>query len=306
MVKEIYPTTKIEMFINFGNNEGLKMPSPKDQIKRQEWINKLRNRKLSEESKRKISEFNKGKIVSMETRIKMSNAQKGKIFSEEHRKNLSLANLGKKHSIETKKKMSLAKIGEKNTFYGKHHTEETRKRISLFKKGKKGTPWSKENKTKMSIAQKGINNTFYGRKHSEKSKEKMGLSHKRFMIQNPEKFEKSIRDSRIYSQQIPNKTEKILIDFFQQSKLPYKYVGGGEVMIGNKNPDFINFNGQKKIIELFGYWHKDKNTQYHRTEKGTIEHYKKYGFNTLIIWAKKLKYHFPETIQKIVDFDGGK
>ena len=54
-----------------------------------------------------------------------------------------------------------------------------------------------------------------------------------------------------------NKSEKLLDNILQQlfSK-EYKFVGDGQVIIGWFNPDFININGQKKIIELYGdYWH---------------------------------------------------
>lgn len=59
----------------------------------------------------------------------------------------------------------------------------------------------------------------------------------------------------------PNKKEKLLTKLLNKI-LPneYKYVGSGKIIIGSFIPDFININGQKKIIEFFGdYWH--KNTQ---------------------------------------------
>ncbi len=66
--------------------------------------------------------------------------------------------------------------------------------------------------------------------------------------------------------------------------MPYKYVGNGEVIIGFKNPDFINVNGEKKVIELYGdYWHRNDNPQ------DRIDHFKKYGFDCLVIWERELK-----------------
>lgn len=56
----------------------------------------------SEETKKKISEANKGKVCSGETRKKMSEINKGKI-----------------HSQETKQKMSNAHSGERNAMFGK-------------------------------------------------------------------------------------------------------------------------------------------------------------------------------------------
>ncbi len=83
----------------------------------------------------------------------------------------------------------------------------------------------------------------------------------------------------------PTKPEKYIINVL--NKLfpnEYKYVGDFQFFLGGKNPDFMNINGQKKLIEMFGdYWHKDENPK-HR-----IDHFKRYGFDTLVIWQKELK-----------------
>lgn len=81
----------------------------------------------SEETKRKISEGNKGKKVSVESRRKMSEVHKGK------------------------------QMGEENPFFGKHHTEECKKEHSDFMKGNKynlGNHHSKEYKKKKSAQMK--------------------------------------------------------------------------------------------------------------------------------------------------------
>ena len=69
----------------------------------------------SEETKKKISEANKGRItwnkgltLSEETRKKMSEAKKGKIVSEETRKKMSEAHKGLTLSAETRRKLSEA------------------------------------------------------------------------------------------------------------------------------------------------------------------------------------------------------
>jgi G:T-mismatch repair DNA endonuclease (very short patch repair protein) len=82
----------------------------------------------------------------------------------------------------------------------------------------------------------------------------------------------------------PTKPESQLSKLLTTNNLPYRYVGNGEVILGGKNPDFINVNGQKKLIEVFGtYWH-DPFDIAERTE-----HFRQYGFNTLIIWEDELK-----------------
>ena len=94
----------------------------KEEIIRMKLSEAAKNR--SEETRRKISEANKGKIVSEETRRKLSEAQKGK-----------------PHSEETKRKMSETKKGESNHFFGKKHSEETKRKISEAGKGQ--VPWNK-------------------------------------------------------------------------------------------------------------------------------------------------------------------
>ena len=95
----------------------------------------------TEETKRKISESNKGKIVSEETRRKISEAKKGKKFKKP-----------KKNVLR----------GDKHWNFGKHHSPETRRKISEAHKGKPGTPMSEENKKKLSKMRTGKKNPMYG------------------------------------------------------------------------------------------------------------------------------------------------
>jgi G:T-mismatch repair DNA endonuclease (very short patch repair protein) len=87
------------------------------------------------------------------------------------------------------------------------------------------------------------------------------------------------------SQNSPNKSE-IKLGNILNSMFPdeYKYVGNGDTIMGGRIPDFINVNGQKKLIELYGdYWHRNQD------ENIRIDHFKQYGFDTLIIWEHELK-----------------
>lgn len=60
----------------------------------------------------------------------------------------------------------------------------------------------------------------------------------------------------------------------------------------HKNPDFIEVNGKKEVVEIFGtYWHSGlygKKVLYKKTYKGTIEHYNKYGFKCHIFWDDEI------------------
>lgn len=83
----------------------------------------------SVETRKKLSESNKGKTLSVETRKKMSEAQKGPKHTAETRKKMSESHKGRTHSAETRKKISEASKG-------KTLSAETRKKLSKANKGK--------------------------------------------------------------------------------------------------------------------------------------------------------------------------
>lgn len=118
----------------------------------------------SEETRKKLSVANKGKIRTIETREKLSKAFKGRVLSEETRRKLS----------ESHCDIS----GDKNPMYGKHHSIEARTKMSetkkkLFAEGKL-VPHNKklDKKPKMSPEERkewfsermsGENNPSYGK-----------------------------------------------------------------------------------------------------------------------------------------------
>ena len=105
---------------------------------------------------------------------------------------------------------------------------------------------------------------------------------------------------RILTRRSPNKEESVLIELFRNVNLPYKYVGNGEIIIGGRNPDFINHDGKKKIIEFFGeHWHKKEDEDIKR------KIYKEYGFEMLGIWGKELE-NKDKLIKKIEEFNNAK
>jgi len=138
------------------------------------------------------------------------------------------------------------------------------------------------------------------------------------VIRSPESIKKnretilSLWQDPTYSQHVfegrnitPNQVELQLQELFTSLGLPYKFVGNGEVIIGGKSPDFIDTNGQKKIIEHFGdYWHSEE-VKGHSIEKEVsdrIEHFLQFGFKTLIIWERELS-NIGTLSQKILKFD---
>jgi G:T-mismatch repair DNA endonuclease (very short patch repair protein) len=84
----------------------------------------------------------------------------------------------------------------------------------------------------------------------------------------------------------------------------WKYVGDGAIIIEGRNPDIININGKKAIVEVFGdYWHGFKHTRecplIHELDR--IDTYTKYGYKTLILWEHELKDE-GSTVKKIKEF----
>ena len=74
-----------------------------------------------------------GMNISDDTRKKMSEANKGRTHSEETRRKISEANKGKKHkpfSEETRRKMSESRKGRHSPMKGRTHSEETRRKMS--------------------------------------------------------------------------------------------------------------------------------------------------------------------------------
>jgi len=122
----------------------------------------------SEETKRKISESNKGKTASEETRRKISEAHKGRTHSEESRIKMSEAQKGKPVSEKTKRKISEARKGKTSNRKGVILSEETKRNMSESHKNP-----SEETRKKIGEAQKG-NTNMLGKTHSEETKRKIG------------------------------------------------------------------------------------------------------------------------------------
>jgi len=97
----------------------------------------------------------------------------------------------------------------------------------------------------------------------------------------PEQARKTARAQR-------RKPSLIEIQFANRLELEFprqwKYVGDGQVWIGGKNPDFINIDGYKLLIEAYTPYFKNK-------DYGSVDnyiqqrysHFKSYGFTTIFV-----------------------
>jgi hypothetical protein len=149
---------------------------------------------------------------------------------------------------------------------GRRHSEETKKRMS---ESQKGHLVSEEQKRKISQAHKGKHNS-----------------------------EESIKKWLKSCGTKPNKAELKLNEILQ-GITSNKYslnVMGDILILGGKIPDFVNVDGEKKIIELWGdFWHRGQNPQ------DRIDYFKRFGWDSCIIWEHELTQ--PEALkEKITNF----
>lgn len=94
--------------------------------------------RLSEESKRKISLANTGKVRTQEMRARQSRLMKGRKRSPESVAKSAAGHIGLKHTEATRKKISESakrtQQGEDNGFYGHTHSEDTKAKMSQARK----------------------------------------------------------------------------------------------------------------------------------------------------------------------------
>jgi hypothetical protein len=286
----------------------------------------------SEETRRKMSETRMGKRMSEETKRKMSemlkgdkNPNYGKHPSEETRKKISEANKGqvpwnkdKHHSEETRRKMRENHAdfrGDKNPNFGKQISEETRKKMREAQKGEKGHNFGKhlleETRRKMSEAQKG-NKKSLGKHPSERTRRKMSEAQ---LGKHPsEETRQKLRETTKKNWRDPNFVKKVFdglnakpnglekkVGTILQKHLPEQYAYNGDfscgITIGGKIPDFVNVNGEKVVIEVFGPWHDEKHMRaiygddisWKRTEFGTKAHYSQFGYKCVVFWQEEIE-----------------
>lgn len=133
----------------YNVSDGGNIPAPRSEETQKRITEKLRGRKLSAETRQKMSESRKGELNpfygkkhSEETIVKLRASHMGKSATESTRRKLSEQRKGKSKSQEHKNKLSKSLLGHPVS-------EETRLKMSLAKKGRK---LSEETRRKMSEA----------------------------------------------------------------------------------------------------------------------------------------------------------
>lgn len=177
---------------------------------------------------------------------------------------------GRVRSLDHSRHISEAKMGKPTWMKGKHHTPEAKEKNRLAHLGNKG--WSKgltkeEHPGIASMAMKQSN------------LQKRKCKDPRYALQIVSHITVRARDVK------PNKPEMqlmaILDKYFPKQ---WRYAGNGEMTLGRKIPDFVNIDGKKQLIEVFGeYWHRGENPEVR------IQEFRQFGFETLVLWESELK-----------------
>lgn len=161
--------------------------------------------------------------------------------------------------------LKCAKSGENQPMKGKHYPEGVYLKRSIANKGRPMPPGTgaKISKAKM------------GHIVSPETRKKIATH-----WQNEEYWLKQMKARQIK----PNKEELKLASFLAELELPYRFVGDGQFILGGKCPDFLNVDGQKKLIEYWGeFWHRGQKPD------DRINFFRQYGFETLVIRSSELR-----------------
>jgi G:T-mismatch repair DNA endonuclease (very short patch repair protein) len=250
-------------------------------------------------------------------------SQRGKtveeLFGDEggarHREHTRIAHLGgignpHKASPERKERSRLSHLGKKPT-------DEARRNMSLAQRKLRQNP---EFIDKLTLSQEDG-------KHRAEAQVRIAWGVLKSSIKQARKWK---HDKKFASEtmarlanshthnKLPTRGEKIVQNILD-SVCPneFGYNGRGEYgFIGRYAPDFININGKKQIVEMFGcYFHncpqcKNEMTIHHVTpemrrnlDAEKLRNYEKLGYKTLVIWEHETKNkNIEATIQKVKNF----
>lgn len=209
---------------------------------------------------------------------------------------------------DTDKLKRISKTTSKNC--GRHLTEEHKAKISVAgSRQPKGIPRTDIERQHIS---EGVKKWYADMSSENKAKMKDNRNSaqrgKRFFELHPEvareqgiKFWLDLDKARKLIGHKPNKSELRLLALLNKNfPSQWKYVGNGKVWLGHRCPDFMNVDGKKQLIELFGiHWHNALSSG-ERTE-----YFKQFGFDTLVIWEEELKSEVA-LVKKIKKFSGAK
>ena len=241
---------------------------------------------VSAEVRQQMSESREGHVVSEETRRLIAARETGKEVSEKTRQLLSVAGIGNTHALGHRlSPEKRQQISENET--GKVITEDVRRRTS-----KTLTGHEVSEKTRKLIA-----DSLVGHEVTKVTRQKKSDSMKERW--KDAEFAKSMAEAW---NRKPSRPELQLLSVLDKHfRGEWEYVGDGKVWIEGRNPDFLNVNSKKLVIEMFGmFWHNPEFFPNRLSEEELTAHYKKYGITCLVIWEYDI-FDEDEVVRRVME-----
>jgi len=170
------------------------------------------------------------------------------------------------HVSKTRNGKNNPLYGKPSIFKGRSHTNKSKKLLRAAMKGRHNSP------------------------QTEFTSERMTALWKDPEFRN-KTIERTVRAMHI----TPNRIEQRIINIINESRMPFKFVGDGKVVIYGLCPDFISTDGTKRIIEVFGDIFHDPDKAVYRKinwkcqEFGRSFIFSQHGYDTLIIWENEMR-----------------
>lgn len=194
-----------------------------------------------------------------------------------------------------------ALLGLKKANEHREISDEQRKKMSLARLGKKLPPRSRQHCESISKMMRALWEDRRKNGEAETIAKKISRTVE-LRIKNDPKYRKMILESSLEGMSIagtlrPNKPERELNTLLQRNfPKQFRMNVKGQVRIDGKIPDFVNVNGHKAVIEMFGsFWHPPSD------ESKRKKIFKKWGFETLVVWEAELK-NSKRLVSKIKNF----
>ncbi|KKM76564.1 hypothetical protein LCGC14_1378930 [marine sediment metagenome] len=254
---------------------------------------------MSEEGRRVIAEANRRRVWTSEQLRDMSERMIGRTYAKGHthevseatRRAISEANTGRVKSKRECDAISRTLLGRSTL------TEFGRRAKSAAMMGNTyGYNVSEEGRQAISRARMGKVRSVESRRLQSES-----LKAARAAMSREEKDERA-RNVMLGNHRKPTEPEWLL-GFCLERRFPKEWAYNGDgnkgLIVGGKTPDFININGKKAVIEVFGSYHHDTDIFPNKeTPRELMAHYAELGFDCLVLWDYEC-YDSEELVQRV-------
>lgn len=173
--------------------------------------------------------------------------------------------------------------GKNNPFYGRNHSDKSKRAIRAANLQRWTIPSFRQKMLKLlqQNARPKAHNALRGKKRPDVALRNTNIE-----------FIRKVAKTR---SRRPTSPELEVLKIIEEHKLPFKYNGDGEILVGTKCPDFVSLNECNSALEIFGrIFHDPKIRPFkrplanHQTFEGTLQYYKARGWDVCIIWDDEI------------------